>query len=532
MGSLAVRSSGYHFASSRCFLFVFALGLTLALFVAPTYGRTWKDQQGNVIDAKFVRYSRGLVFLQRGTKVFSLPLESLSDEDQQHVKSFLKKQGSLGKERETDDSPKNSADSTNLAPGSSVDDDATRSDGRADRPSRPADGSGLTDPATDPTIDRIPGRRPGDAPIPTFTSPPPDPGAAGDRSGAGGAAAAATVDGSAGESSSSAQTKAMERMYKNVPGGVVGRSTQPSMTPKDGRISMLYQGSKTDRKDMSMSGHKSAFPDSSKGPQSGPQRPTSADGLPGGGYGPGSSAGGFPGAPASGFPTGPGVPTPGATLPGTAGGFGPGGADAIGYPGSGTPDVRSGLPGRIPDSDYDGTGPLAARVKRSGETTGKETTDGSPASGSSSAPSSTAGVPGNTTRDSKSEASTQVAMIPSPSSVPYGTAPGSLPPASNPTNNPASSVGREPASDRTAADPKSASRDDAAADSTGHTECSRCGQHAPTSDGLCARCVREREVEEIESRHRSEQRIERLVFIGVAACVSFLAALLGRFMRG
>jgi hypothetical protein len=524
--------------------------MLLCLPASTAFGRTWKDQQGNVIEAKFVRYARGLVYLQRGTKIFSLPLESLSDEDQTHVKQFVNKQG--GEKQGGDKAAASARDgdasspTTNSEGDSEKGDGDSRSDGRDE--SRTGDGGDRTDSgprSKDSGLDRFRTRRSDEAPTPTFLSPPPDPAIGADHAGAGGAAAAASVGSGATASPAASGRNTMEKMFKNAPGGVPGRSTQPTLTPKDGRITMQYQGSKTDRKDLSMGGttYKSTFPDSSKGPQTGPQRPTSIEGYPGSSFGPGAFSGPGSGGPPSGIPGGAGAPS-GPSIPSLPTG---------GYPGANDGDTRSSLPGRIPDSDYNGSGPLASRVRKSNESD-DESSAGSrtfPAPSRDAQPNPAYGQPNsatnsNTTRDSKGDASAQAAVIPTPQSasgsgLPQASSGGT---STSPPNASAATPQRSPGSSPPASSTNSKGNGENRSNVSGNlddsnsagvgenAECANCGRRGPTSDGLCNRCQRQRDLEEIELRHRSEQRFERIVFIGMAACVSFLAVLVGRFMRG
>jgi hypothetical protein len=72
--------------------------LTILLVVtgwSVAWGRTWTDNQGRQISAKFIRVQGGVVVLQQGNKPVSIPLSRLSKADQEFIREELEKQGKL-----------------------------------------------------------------------------------------------------------------------------------------------------------------------------------------------------------------------------------------------------------------------------------------------------------------------------------------------------------------------------------------------------------------------------------------------------
>lgn len=55
--------------------------------------RTWTDVQGNKIRAKFVRIHEGNVVLKQGLKTVPCPIEKLSDDDQNYLRTLLEARG-------------------------------------------------------------------------------------------------------------------------------------------------------------------------------------------------------------------------------------------------------------------------------------------------------------------------------------------------------------------------------------------------------------------------------------------------------
>jgi hypothetical protein len=55
--------------------------------------RSWKDDKGNTIRAKFVRIHEGNVILMQGRKTVPCPIENLSAEDQDYLRQFLTARG-------------------------------------------------------------------------------------------------------------------------------------------------------------------------------------------------------------------------------------------------------------------------------------------------------------------------------------------------------------------------------------------------------------------------------------------------------
>ena len=75
-----------------------SLGLALlaGLGILAPYradGRTWTDQKGRTLEAKFVRVSGNEVVLEKGFKVIRVPLDQLSEADRQYVQKQLEAEG-------------------------------------------------------------------------------------------------------------------------------------------------------------------------------------------------------------------------------------------------------------------------------------------------------------------------------------------------------------------------------------------------------------------------------------------------------
>ena len=104
--------------------------------------REWKDVRGNVFTAKFVRLKDSTVYMQRGNKVYSISLQSLSASDQEFIAELL------GKEPPGKESP----DSENLSFEAEKGPDSTPRSPLAARPSNDRTPA----PATFATPDHIP----------------------------------------------------------------------------------------------------------------------------------------------------------------------------------------------------------------------------------------------------------------------------------------------------------------------------------------------------------------------------------------
>lgn len=65
---------------------VLGLALVAALFVSVAEARQWTDRNGRTISANYVRVDGETVILQQGNKVLRVPIDSLSDGDQEFVK--------------------------------------------------------------------------------------------------------------------------------------------------------------------------------------------------------------------------------------------------------------------------------------------------------------------------------------------------------------------------------------------------------------------------------------------------------------
>ena len=70
-------------------LLVAAIGLS----AASAWARTWTDNLGNKVQAKFVRYFDGDVVLLRGTKVVKVRFHTLSEDDQEYIRKQLEAKG-------------------------------------------------------------------------------------------------------------------------------------------------------------------------------------------------------------------------------------------------------------------------------------------------------------------------------------------------------------------------------------------------------------------------------------------------------
>jgi hypothetical protein len=73
--------------------FAVFLAAVIALGAASAFARTWTESSGKQTQGKFVRYHEGDVVILRGSKVVTIPFETLSDEDQEYVRKELAKKG-------------------------------------------------------------------------------------------------------------------------------------------------------------------------------------------------------------------------------------------------------------------------------------------------------------------------------------------------------------------------------------------------------------------------------------------------------
>ena len=70
----------------------------LVLFAGPAlFARVWTDKAGRQIEAKFIGLSGDNVVLQKGSKSLTIPLDRLSDEDQEYIKEQTKNKGGAKK---------------------------------------------------------------------------------------------------------------------------------------------------------------------------------------------------------------------------------------------------------------------------------------------------------------------------------------------------------------------------------------------------------------------------------------------------
>ena len=67
--------------------------LLIAAVASVTWGRTWTDNQGKQIKAKFVRVHQGNVVLSVGRRVITVPFGNFSPEDQDYIRQELKAKG-------------------------------------------------------------------------------------------------------------------------------------------------------------------------------------------------------------------------------------------------------------------------------------------------------------------------------------------------------------------------------------------------------------------------------------------------------
>ena len=79
-----------------------ALTALLAFILAASASaerRTWTDNKGRQIIGEFVRLHDGYVVLVRGSRVVTVPLMTLSEEDQDYIRQRLAKEGDVSKKR-------------------------------------------------------------------------------------------------------------------------------------------------------------------------------------------------------------------------------------------------------------------------------------------------------------------------------------------------------------------------------------------------------------------------------------------------
>lgn len=79
---------------------VHTLTLLLAFGLNPVLtARTWTNKDGRAIEAEIVSADDSLVTIQKGDKEFKLPLDRLSDPDQEYVKGWLLEQEEIAKKK-------------------------------------------------------------------------------------------------------------------------------------------------------------------------------------------------------------------------------------------------------------------------------------------------------------------------------------------------------------------------------------------------------------------------------------------------
>ncbi len=69
------------------------VAVLMASLASAAWGRTWTDNQGNQIKAKFVRVHEGNVVLSMGRRVITVPFGNFSREDRNYIREQLKAKG-------------------------------------------------------------------------------------------------------------------------------------------------------------------------------------------------------------------------------------------------------------------------------------------------------------------------------------------------------------------------------------------------------------------------------------------------------